>query len=225
MIVTELADKVLYFEDVIEDVESLVGDIEWASNAAIPGWTPWSSGDSDHVYGDLKEIRKYQLGTIEDEVESRISSKIIETLCSLMVDCIQVYGDHYKISDIEIKYAQKAVNHKKTIFGINKYLEGVGMGPHIDWNEKNNYVEYVLVIYLNDDYDGGAIRFVEPEVDITVKPKAGSVLMFPANMPYRHESLVAKNGRKILITHHWRGGAQMRRVKHLVEMLRGIKND
>ena len=76
------------------------------------------------------------------------------------------------------------------------------MGPHVDYNEDNNYLEYTIVVYLNDDYEGGELYF--NEFDIKLKPKAGSIVMYPSTFPYTHESLEVLKGRKCLITHHWR---------------------
>lgn len=41
-----------------------------------------------------------------------------------------------------------------------------------------------VLIYLNDDYDGGEIEFVN--FNIKIKPKAGTLIFFPSNYPYKH---------------------------------------
>lgn len=40
------------------------------------------------------------------------------------------------------------------------------------------------IIYLNDDYDGGEIEF--PDHRVKIKPKAGTLMIFPSNYAYRH---------------------------------------
>jgi predicted 2-oxoglutarate/Fe(II)-dependent dioxygenase YbiX len=42
-----------------------------------------------------------------------------------------------------------------------------------------------VLLYLNDDYEGGEITFRNSK--ITFKPKPGSVLFFPSNFLYVHE--------------------------------------
>jgi predicted 2-oxoglutarate/Fe(II)-dependent dioxygenase YbiX len=60
---------------------------------------------------------------------------------------------------------------------------------------------YTVIVYLNDDYDGGELYF--KNFDIKIKPKAGSIVIFPSVKPYIHESLPVLTNRKMLITHYW----------------------
>ena len=42
-----------------------------------------------------------------------------------------------------------------------------------------------VLLYLNDDYEGGEIEFMHSKIKI--KPEPGSVLFFPSNFLYVHE--------------------------------------
>ena len=50
------------------------------------------------------------------------------------------------------------------------------------------------VIYLNDDYEGGELYF--PYLNITLKPEAGDIVMFPSTYIYAHASMPVKSGIK-----------------------------
>tara|TARA_B110000503_G_C7097390_1_gene392259 strand:- start:292 stop:1452 length:1161 start_codon:yes stop_codon:yes gene_type:complete len=54
-----------------------------------------------------------------------------------------------------------------------------GMPPHSDYGGANEFPEreYVSLLYLNDDYIGGELYI--PEIEFTLKPKAGTLLCFP----------------------------------------------
>jgi predicted 2-oxoglutarate/Fe(II)-dependent dioxygenase YbiX len=61
-----------------------------------------------------------------------------------------------------------------------------------------------VVIYLNDDYEGGEIEF--PNFDIKIKPKAGTMILFPSNFAYTHIAHPVNNGIKYAIVtwlHDW----------------------
>ena len=79
------------------------------------------------------------------------------------------------------------------VIGYNRFLRqspGQNMDAHIDErNDVNNGStrEYAAVIYVNDDYEGGEIRYVN--LDISVKPEAGSMLIFKTGPEYLHEVL------------------------------------
>jgi predicted 2-oxoglutarate/Fe(II)-dependent dioxygenase YbiX len=55
-----------------------------------------------------------------------------------------------------------------------------------------------VVGYLNDDFKGGETHFDRQKV--TVKPKAGAVLVFPAYFTHPHASLPVKKGEKYAFT-------------------------
>jgi hypothetical protein len=51
-------------------------------------------------------------------------------------------------------------------------------------------------VYLNDDYDGGDLSFINQ--DISFKPKTGDLVMFPGNMHYWYNVLPANGSRYIM---------------------------
>lgn len=57
------------------------------------------------------------------------------------------------------------------------------MPPHFDW-AGNNMVRYGIVIYINDNYSGGEIYY--PKLNITIKPKKGSMVIHPSTIQYMH---------------------------------------
>jgi hypothetical protein len=97
---------------------------------------------------------------------------------------------------------------------VDDYSDSWGVGMR--WYEAFNFVKYdgpgthfkihadhgptyvctiSVVVYLNDDYEGGEIWF--PRMDnLTIKPKAGDVLVFPSTFIYEHASQDIKSGVK-----------------------------
>jgi len=60
-----------------------------------------------------------------------------------------------------------------------------------------NYRTYSALFYLNDSYDGGEIYF--PNFSYSFKPKAGSLITFPANKEYSHGVTEVKNDKRFTI--------------------------
>jgi hypothetical protein len=77
------------------------------------------------------------------------------------------------------------------VAGFNRVLRqspGNNMDAHIDEiNDQSNgsIREYALVVYLNDDYIGGDLSYVD--LDISIKPEAGSLMIFKTGPKYLHE--------------------------------------
>ena len=83
-------------------------------------------------------------------------------------------------------------------FNFVKY-EGQGKHFNIHADHGPAYNTTVsAVIYINDDYEGGEIKF--PRLDgYTLTPKVGDIAVFPSNYIYEHASLPMISGTKYCV--------------------------
>lgn len=201
----KLCDKnIFYWENVISYPEILVNfieemDLDERSHNLVAKWEPWyASTDMQTVYGKRKHIitkdRK------NDSGDDAINKKCLYIVNSLMMApemCAVNFSKMLRLNPDDI-------NLDLTHVSLSKYENGMGMGPHCDAADPNGTgtsLKYSLVTYLNDDYEGGELYFKEQ--DITIKPKAGSLVLFPSTEPYYHESKPLKSGTKYMYTSHW----------------------
>ena len=95
-----------------------------------------------------------------------------------------------RVMDILKKYAIRANLVQKEFFNLDKdvivtkafgsgWVTGTKGNPHIDAIEKETFIEYSTVIYLNDEYEGGEIYF--PKQDFEHRPLKFSAIFFPGN--------------------------------------------
>ena len=68
--------------------------------------------------------------------------------------------------------------------------------PHVD-DEPGSHRIFSALLYLNDVEDGGETYF--NKFDISIKPKAGTLALFPANYIYIHEARTPKSNDKFVI--------------------------
>jgi hypothetical protein len=198
-----LEEKVYYYTNVIEDPKKLVEAIE---NDNKNPWGEWMacSGQA-YVYGTDKNI-----------VESLENDYIYKTLQKAFDDVARDYAKAQGITDEPKLFPQ---------YPIKKYMPGTYMGAHFDQQEGDERLKVSFVMYLNDDYEGGEISFTiaspegvltqpSPESDFEeaknngnysfyVKPKAGSIIVFPPSPPYHHTAHLVKSGEKIMVPQHW----------------------
>jgi uncharacterized protein YeeX (DUF496 family) len=66
---------------------------------------------------------------------------------------------------------------------IQRQYEGVPLKSHTDQHTDPS-IEYASIIYLNDNYNGGEFYFVNKNFEI--KPKPGSLLIFPGTQEFEH---------------------------------------
>lgn len=89
---------------------------------------------------------------------------------------------------------------KDTGFQLLRYEVGQHFRDHIDniaghptWGQR----QLSAVLYLNADYEGGCLHF--PRQKKKIKPRAGSVVLFPSNFAYPHESQDVTSGTKYAV--------------------------
>jgi predicted 2-oxoglutarate/Fe(II)-dependent dioxygenase YbiX len=86
-------------------------------------------------------------------------------------------------------------------FELLRYGPGQRYTEHVDSmpGSASVYGQRLLsaVLYLNDDYQGGELHF--PRQGLTYNPRAGSLLLFPSNFCYPHESLPIRLGTKYAV--------------------------
>ena len=78
---------------------------------------------------------------------------------------------------------------------VKKYEPGTEdqFGLHVDVQDHATAKRYLaFLVYLNDDFKGGETDF--PYNNLTVKPKTGTVLVFPPTWQYPHRGLPVKSG-------------------------------
>ena len=196
-------DKIAYFTNVFENIDEVTNLIEEINSKAITPWQIWYPSDStkeEDAYGEMKTMCREFLKDESLEIKEK-SSYLIETLVDAQIKAFIEYAKIYNLDQKIIENGIKKYKLEVAKIGINKYYTHKSMGPHVDKNDFNNRLLYTVIVYLNDDYDGGELYF--KNFDIKIKPKAGSIVIFPSVKPYIHESLPVLTNRKMLITHYW----------------------
>jgi hypothetical protein len=188
-----LEENIYYYEDALIDPDKLLQDIELLESlpdeTSITKWTDWKAYKSEYSFGAQKTI-KY--------------SVFDESLPHYM-SCLSIYNRiNDSINKVSSDYASMHDNLDigfLTPLSISKYFVGKSMGPHVDSHDDDPFKTISVVLYLNDDYEGGEINF--PEQGIQVKPKAGSIVVFPSKKPYFHESKPIISGTKYMTPGFW----------------------
>jgi hypothetical protein len=180
-----LAPDIWYWDNALSFPEHLKGFIDQIdeypeSYSRISKWENWTaSNDANLIYGKTKTINKANLRT---STGSDIVDKKTLYIANSFLMAFQMCTDRYLASR---NLDKNNYNLNLDSVTIKAWNEGQSMGPHFDGQDGNKDLAFSLVAYVNDDYEGGEISF--PNHNITIKPKAGSLIMFPSQEPYIHE--------------------------------------
>tara|TARA_B110000503_G_scaffold131362_2_gene205853 strand:+ start:5175 stop:5960 length:786 start_codon:yes stop_codon:yes gene_type:complete len=215
----KLHEDVYLYSGVLDDPEKLVRLIEELDEdesvqGVIPEWGFWFSNSQDgHSFGSKKDFNI-------DDIESLESDRKDDVLWVVG----QIRGAIKKISEAYYKeHGDQGEPNISPFAGVMKYRPGCDMGPHFDAQAGDESLKYSIVVYLNDNYEGGEISFIvrpydlrnpknshlqpnpdanAPEnkelVDFTLKPKAGQALIFPSVHPFKHQVHTMKQGDKYM---------------------------
>lgn len=224
MISEKLFDNVYYYKNVLEDPKKLIEILEKTEDdnylKLFSKWIPWGSCSGPmYEYGSQKKITYLN----KHEIEQRSSGVELEnTLYAIN----QIMGGMEKVcKDYALKVGEESKIMLMQNVEVKKYEPGTFMGAHYDQQEGDQRLKYSLVMYLNDDYEGGELSFnIKPGIitgtdnaareDFTdknnndkimfhIKPEAGSVIIFPSTSPYSHTAHLVKSGVKYMIPGFW----------------------
>jgi hypothetical protein len=214
----KLHEEVFLYEDVF-DASKLVSLIEEldedeTTHSVIPEWGFWFSNSRDgHSFGSKKDFNPEGLADLDSPRKDDVEY-VVSTIRAAIDD---VASSYYKDRGLT------GSPNMSPFVGVMKYRAGCEMGAHFDAQAGDRSLKYSIVLYLNDDYEGGEISFIirpydlrnpknahlqpipdadDPRnkdlVDFTLKPKAGSALIFPSTHPFKHQVHVMKSGDKYI---------------------------
>lgn len=106
-------------------------------------------------------------------VSKGMPTEIVDSLEKVFRNAYQKCTDFYNV-DLRV-FERGAVP-------LIKFEKGYKMNEHAD-----TAGDFAVIYYINDDYEGGEINFMDH--NLKIKPKANSFITFPSNADYWHEVL------------------------------------
>lgn len=193
----KMADGLVYYRNAITSPLEIIDQIELldsmvtrdyenktpqAFQSKLKPWGNWDYGDNLH-FCRIKSIYRMSDLSPNDlyyEEYKKMSDPLFEALDSTF--------NHY--SNVMYPFAGKNIKGKEDQMNILKYEKAGFLPEHSDHGISSRTLS--VVMYLNDDYVGGEISF--PQVGVTIKPEAGSVIFFPSNFVFTHQISEVKEG-------------------------------
>lgn len=147
----------------------------------------WSRAETTGGGYSQNARTNYDMGiTYQAELGNSVAQNIHNQMYMLLLATTVDYTQRYGINE--------PLWHEK--YNILKYSTGQEYKAHYDGNTQMGR-SLSAIVYLNDNYEGGNVEFVNHKVDI--KPKPGMLLLFPSNYAYTHIAHPVKSGTKYAI--------------------------
>jgi len=197
----------VYYKDAIEDPAKLIYLIEdldkrflqndhKSSYTFVKEWSPWKYGNTTF---NMQKFFPESQNISDDDYYSKEMKEIADILYGSLEKAFSHYSKEiYPFAENNIKSREQSIH-------LLKY----GPGGHLPAHQDQGVSTRVLssVMYLNNDYQGGEIEFVNSGVKL--KPEAGSIIFFPSNFLYVHEVYPIESGFRYSMPHWYHNTKKM----------------
>lgn len=172
MFVSEkLEENIYYYTNVYYDADSFLRKVK-----SELSWKEWLSSGAETIYGEVSGGNP----PLPDDILLTIKHAVYQCLYDY---CLKTGNEFGWVPEY---------------YTINRYNAGSYMGPHVDSTDRTAIKSPTIsiVVYLNNDYEGGELSF--PKQNITIKPEAASMVIFPSYPPYYHDPKPVTSGDKYM---------------------------
>ena len=98
---------------------------------------------------------------------------------------------------IENSFSVKIAPRPNQPICVVKWDVGTSLGIHVDDICNPNASPLASIIYLNDDYEGGELYFLDH--GLSIKPKKGDLIYFPGTYNFAHEVKAVISGTRYTV--------------------------
>jgi len=201
MDIIKMPNNIYYIKNLIENPKEIIKTIE-STNSSLNSNTiisPWHGWGGTYLNEDAEDKTSYKTDPKSIGSQKTKNKKWDKVQNEEDEKCLEVVKIIENALEDATKYYCKENNLKHTFrfspLTISKYNQHGGMGTHVDSDSDFNK-SASAIIYLNDEYEGGEVVF--DNFGISLKPEAGSILMFPSHTPYEHTVKAIKSGHKYM---------------------------
>jgi predicted 2-oxoglutarate/Fe(II)-dependent dioxygenase YbiX len=120
---------------------------------------------------------------LAESTSNPVAANIHNQLYTLLLASVGPYARKYNINE----------NFYHENYSVLRYRGGQEYHSHYDGHANTNRC-ISAICYLNNDYDGGEIEFVN--FGIKIKPEKGMLILFPSNYAYSHIAHPVTDGAK-----------------------------
>lgn len=179
--------------DVVNRLEKNLGSVagyrELSSEGKQYHWHPAYVG-YQQLMPDYRDCVDFKFKKTDIELDKSATSLELQALWQDLYDAklpaVEDYSRMYNINNLQYWEAMNFI----------RYGEGQHFKEHHDHGFSYNCT-VSLVGYPNDDYEGGELYFRLQ--NLTIKPEAGDLFVFPSNFMYPHQAMPVHSGTKYSI--------------------------
>jgi hypothetical protein len=186
---------IIVYSDVIPDSTKLYIDIEEGIVSSKMEWSAASVKEGSETTVNTKTRDTQAIGVpYFDEIQDILSVSNMSELFSINLS--NMFFENFNPIEKDYMSFYGIFSEWHDSYGILKYGQGQQFTNHID-DHPSYHRRVSTVYYLNDNYTGGEINF--PRFNITFKPKANQMIVFPSTYVYNHSVSPVTEGERYAV--------------------------
>jgi hypothetical protein len=157
--------------------------------------------DSDIVNFLTKNYDEF-LSNTDAILQRKMLKEITNCYQKVLLDYSRNYGHNFDFFDNNLGYTNiSLLHHQKTPEDFIMSMPYHTDTHQFDQERGGQHFLLTITMYLNDDYDGGELSFLNEETSevIHYRPKAGDITVFPSDKPYWHGVEKIKSGDRYVV--------------------------
>jgi Rps23 Pro-64 3,4-dihydroxylase Tpa1-like proline 4-hydroxylase len=197
--VKELAVGIVSYTNVMSDPAGFISDIEGLVEINNLNWFDASQTNNEAeaptTVKSIRDCKVMSLPQYDSNPELKNTNPgaylaVHELLNSELNGAINHYKESYLASQWSTSEGWQLLKYGKNNHFVNHYDDARAFPRTVS-----------MSFYLNDDYEGGEIEF--PRFNLTIKPKANQMIMFPSNYIYNHSVHPVISGLRYAVVAWW----------------------
>lgn len=191
----ELAPGIVIYSNVIPDSENLCINIEDGMLSANINWSAASVKEQSEPIVNTKTRDTQTIG-VSYLGENKVTLSVGNVSELFYTNLSNIFFKNFDPIEKDYMSSYGIFSEWHDSYGILKYGEGQQFTNHID-DHPSYHRRVSTVYYLNDNYLGGEISF--PRFNITFKPKANQMIVFPSTYVYNHSVSPVTEGERYAV--------------------------
>jgi predicted 2-oxoglutarate/Fe(II)-dependent dioxygenase YbiX len=181
----EIFPSIFVYERIFQNPKMVIDSLEKAIDEnVLLNWIYASTGDNKSD-GSLKNTyRSNKTISVPNDINTIDGFENLDTfIFNQLTKLTGEYSDSFGLGEM-----------RDEGYSVLKYDEGTEYKQHFDCGGEHKDRVTSMLLYLNDDYEGGELEF--PFFGIKYKPSAGDVIFFPSSYAFAHIAHPVTNGTK-----------------------------
>jgi len=181
----EIFPSIWVYGQIFQNSQLVIDSLEKAIDEnVLLNWVYASTGNYQTDGSVKNPYRSNKTISLPNDINTADGSGNLDSfIFNQVTELTNEYSSHFGLGEM-----------KDEGYSVLKYVDGAEYKQHFDCGGNHKDRVTSMILYLNDDYEGGELEF--PFFGIKYKPSVGDVIFFPSSYTFTHIAHPVTSGTK-----------------------------